>query len=183
MTPEGVLAELGAEFEKRSAPYAHKPSALLALLNAVQETYGCISPEAGAAVSRFLGVGANRVHEAVTFYSLYGERPRGKYHLRICRTLSCHICGSFDLAEAVERKLGLRPGQVSADGLFSLETVECLGCCEKAPVVQVNLGEYRGPMTAESLSALIDELFGKERRDTERRDAGRCDAERGNGRG
>ncbi len=129
----------------------------------MQDTYGYITPEAQAAVAQFLRIGANQVHEAVTFYTLYRQRPAGKYHLQICRTLSCDLCGAQDLVGIVERKLGLRDKQVSPDGLFSLETVECLGCCEMAPALQINLEPYRGPVTAESMVSLIDELTVKER--------------------
>lgn len=157
-----VLAELKPFFDAAAAPYSHRPSALLALLHAVQGVYGYISPESEIAVSRYLGVGPNRVHEAVSFYSLYRQKPAGKFHIKLCRSLSCHICGLADLVGAVRLKLGVAEGEVSADGLFSYETVECLGCCDKAPAVQVNLGSYLGPMTAESLGALIDELRAQE---------------------
>ena len=161
-TAEEVLARMRPFFESAAAPYSHRPSALLALLHAVQDVYGHITPESEIAVSQFLGVGPNRVREAVTFYSLYRQRPAGKFHIKLCRTLSCHICGSADLVGALRRKLGVREGEATADGLFSFETVECLGCCDKAPAVQVNLGSYLGPMTAESLGALIDELRAQE---------------------
>jgi len=157
-----VLAELRPEFEKRAAPYSHKPSALLALLHAVQDAYGYVPAEAEAAVAELLGVGRNAVHEAVTFYTLYKTRPMGKYHIQVCRTLSCDLCGARDLVGVVEKKLGIRNHEVTADGLFSLETVECLGCCELAPAIQVSQDPFRGPLTAEQMASLIDEVAAKE---------------------
>ncbi len=162
MTTDEILERLRPAFEKSAAPYKHKGSALLPLLHVVQDTYGYITPEGQAAVARFLKLGANQVHEAVTFYSLYRTRPAGKYHLQVCRTLSCDLCGAQDLVGMIERKLGLKEKQVTADGMFSLETVECLGCCEQAPALQVNMEPYRGPMTAEAVSELIDQLIARE---------------------
>ncbi len=163
MTSAEVLDRLLPEFEKRAAPYSHKPSALLALLHAVQDAYTWIPPEAEAAVAEFLGVGRNAVHEAVTFYTLYRTRPMGKYHIQVCRTLSCDLCGARDLVGVVHKKLGIGEKQVTADGLFSLETVECLGCCELAPAIQCNQDPFKGPLTAEQMGALIDELTAKEK--------------------
>ena len=156
-----VLAKLRPEFEKRSAPYEHKESALLALLHAVQTEYGFITGEAEAAVSEFLGVGANRVHEAVTFYTLYKTKPAGKFHLQVCRTLSCDVCGAPELLDVIRKKAGIGDRETSADGVFSLETVECLGCCELAPAIQVNQEPFRGPMTPDMLGSLLDELKAK----------------------
>lgn len=162
-TTAGILAQLRPEFEKRAAPYSHRPSALLALLHAVQDAYGYVPAEAEAAVAEFLGVGRNAVHEAVTFYTLYKTRPMGKYHIQVCRTLSCDLCGARDLVGVVEKKLGIHHHEVTADGLFSLETVECLGCCELAPALQISQDPFRGPLTAEQMTSLIDELTAKEK--------------------
>ncbi len=163
VTTEDVLARLAPEFEKRAAPYSSKPSALLALLHAVQEAYGHITPEAEGAVARFLELGANQVHEAVTFYTLYRQRPLGKHHFQICRTLSCDLCGAADLAAVARKRLGVGPREVTPDGLFSWETVECLGCCDKSPVVQENLEPFTGPHSAESFGRMLDDLAAKSR--------------------
>lgn len=163
MTTKEFLDALRPEFEKRAAPYSHKPSALLALLHAVQDAYGYIAPEAEAAVAEFLEVGRNAVHEAVTFYTLYKTRPMGRHHIQVCRTLSCDLCGARDLAAVFQKKCGIGEKQVSADGLFSYETVECLGCCELAPAIQVDKDPFAGPLTAAQLEALIDEATAKDR--------------------
>jgi NADH-quinone oxidoreductase subunit E len=167
-TAEDVLADLEGEFEKLAASYTVRASALLALLHAVQERYGCITPAAEEAVAGYLDVGLNRVHEAVSFYSLFRTTPPGKYHLKVCHSLSCELCGSQDLLGAIGRRLGLRPGTVTPDGLFSLETVECLGCCDKAPALQINFGEYIGPLSAAGLEEIIDGIIAREGRDAGR---------------
>lgn len=164
MTTEQVFETLRPEFSKRAAPYSYKPSALLALLHAVQDAYGHITPEGEAAVARFLEIGANQVHEAVTFYTLFRQKPCGKHHFQVCRTLSCDLCGGADTVAAIRKKLGgIGPREVTPDGLFSYETVECLGCCELAPAVQVNAEPYRGPVGPEDAERLIDELTAKAR--------------------
>ena len=157
-TTAEVLATLKAEFEKRAAPYDHKESALLALLHAVQERYGWVFDEAEAAVGEFLGVGANKVHEAVTFYTLYRQRPYGKYHVMVCRTLSCDATGGADLVKLLREKLKVDQKTPTPDGLFSWETVECLGCCDLAPALQVNREPFKGPMTVPALARMLDEL-------------------------
>ncbi len=163
VTGEEVLGRMRPEFERRAGSYAHRPSALLSLLHAVQEEYGRIDSGAEEAVAGFLGIGINVVHEAVTFYSLYRTKNAGKYHIRVCGSISCELCGSRDLAGAVRRKLYLGEKTVTADGLFSLEVVECLGACDLAPAAQINLGPYLGPLTAGRLEVLIDEIAAREK--------------------
>lgn len=158
MTAADVLERMRPEFDRVAAPYTHRPSALLALLHAVQETYGHVSPEGEAAVAEFLGMGRNHVHEAVTFYTLYRRRPYGRHHVQVCRTLSCDVTGAPDLVALLRSKLGVAEREVTPDGLFSWETVECLGCCELAPAVQVNREPFRGPLTAPALASWLDEL-------------------------
>jgi NADH-quinone oxidoreductase subunit E len=162
VTAEEVLERLSPEFEKRAAPYARRTSALLSLLHAVQDAFGYVPPEGEEAVARFLGVGANRVHEAVTFYTLFRRRPAGKYHIQVCRTLSCDLTGGGKVLAALERRLGVTQGQVTPDGLFSFESVECLGCCDKAPALHVNKERFRGPLTEELVEDLLDELRARE---------------------
>ena len=157
-TTEQVLQRLDAEFTTRAAPYAHRESALLALLHAVQEAYGWVFPEAEAAVGSFLGVGSNRVHEAVTFYTLFRQKPYGRHHVMACRTLTCDVTGGADLVRLLRDRLKVGPREATPDGMFSWETVECLGCCDLAPALQVNREPYRGPMTVPALAALLDEL-------------------------
>lgn len=157
-----ILEKLKPEFEKRTQPYSHRESALLACLHAVQDAYGFVTPDAEAAVAEFLEVGRNRVHEAVTFYTLYRTKPYGKHHFALCRTLSCDLCGTPEVLAAIRKKCGGIPEKtVTPDGLFSYETVECLGCCDKAPALQVNQDAFKGPMTAEGVTQLMNELEAK----------------------
>ena len=159
--PHETIERLRAGMEKAAAPYSKKESALLAVLHAVQDILGWIPPDAEEAVADYLGVGANRVHEVVSFYSMFRTSPRGIWHLRVCATLSCDICGAGGLVEVIRGKTGLSSGQVTSDGIFSFEEVECLGACDLSPAIQVNEEPAQGPVTPESLGALLDRLRRK----------------------
>jgi NADH-quinone oxidoreductase subunit E len=88
---------------------------------------------------------------------MYNRKPVGKYHVQVCRNLSCSLLGAEHLIEHVAKKLGVRPGETTPDGKFTLATVECLGSCGTAPVMQVN-DEYHENLTVESIDRILDRL-------------------------
>jgi NADH:ubiquinone oxidoreductase subunit E len=88
---------------------------------------------------------------------MYNRKPVGKYHVQICRNISCSLLGAEHLIEHVSRKLGVRPGETTPDGRFTLAKVECLGSCGTAPVMQVN-DEYHEDLTVESIDRILDQL-------------------------
>jgi NADH:ubiquinone oxidoreductase subunit E len=88
---------------------------------------------------------------------MFNRRPVGKYHVQICRNISCSLLGAEHLIEHVSRKLGVRPGETTPDGKFTLSTAECLGSCGTAPVMQVN-DEYHENLTVESIDRILDQL-------------------------
>ncbi len=152
---------VGLEFERRVdaivARYPEPKAALLPVLWEVQRAKGWVDPASEEWVARRLGVSASHVHGAVTFYTMYRQRPVGRYHVQLCTTLSCMLRGSDDLLGHLVEKLGIRPGGVTPDGKFSLAVVECLGSCGTAPVIQLN-DDYHENLTAESLDRLLDAL-------------------------
>ena len=93
----------------------------------------------------------------VSFYTLFRTKPPGRHHLQVCRTLSCQIRGCRELLSYLEEKLGIKQGQVTTDGRFSLVTVECLGSCGTAPMMQVN-DDYHENLTRERLDVLLDSM-------------------------
>ncbi|MDA8243518.1 MAG: NAD(P)H-dependent oxidoreductase subunit E, partial [Elusimicrobia bacterium] len=93
----------------------------------------------------------------VTFYTMFNREPVGKYHLQLCRNISCHMAGAPDLLKRLKDTLGIGEGETTADGLFTLSTAECLGACGAAPVMQVN-ERYFENLDARKLDALIDDL-------------------------
>ncbi len=135
---------------------------MIPLLHLFQEAHGCsLTTEHQQAVADFLSVPVTKVHEVTTFYTMYSLEPRGKQVLNICRTLPCALNGCKDnVVEAVHHKLGVEPKQVTADGKFSYEEVECLAMCHLGPVMQVGVEIY-GNLTPESVVKVIDELGKK----------------------
>jgi|ERR1051326_2931386 NADH-quinone oxidoreductase subunit E len=143
-----VPAELEAELDEVITHYPKKRSASMMLLHAVQERFGYISRQAVEWIATKLELQPINVYELVTFYPMFHSRPVGKYHLRVCRTLSCALGGSYKLHEHFCEKLGLDPDshgpQTTKDGKYTLEFVECLASCGTAPVMMCNEAFHEG---------------------------------------
>ena len=143
-----VPATLEAEIDELITHYPKKRSASLMLLHAIQEHFGYISRQAVEWVAVKLELQPINVYELVTFYPMFHKAPVGKYHFKICRTLSCALGGSYKLHEQFCRKLGLDPHahgpQTTKDGKYTVEFVECLAGCGTAPVMMVNEDYYEG---------------------------------------
>ena len=152
---------LGPDFEKRIdeivGKYPQAKAALLPVLWEVQKEKGSIDLHAEEWVAKRLGVAASHVHGCVTFYTMYKQRPSGKYHIQLCTTLSCMLRGSDELLQHLERKLGIKTGETTPDGKFSLVRVECLGSCGTAPMFQLN-DDYHENLTSESVDRLLASL-------------------------
>ena len=118
--------------------YPSRRSIVLPAIWAVQREWGYIPAEATDEIAEVVGIAAAEIHELVTFYSMFREKPVGHYVLSICGTLSCALCGGEGLLEYLQEKLGIKPGETTADGLFSIEVVMCLGACAWAPAMLVN---------------------------------------------
>ncbi len=150
-------AQRDAEFERLVRRYPTRESMILPSLWLVQEQEGWISAEAMSYIADRIGTYASMVYEAATFYTMYNLQPKGKYHFCVCRTLSCYLLGKQELVDFLQQELGIKPGEVSPDGQYSLEEVECLGHCGTAPVVQVN-GLFHENMTVNKLKELLATL-------------------------
>jgi len=150
-------SERDAEFERLIARYPIRESMIMPALWLAQEQEGWISCEAIEYIADRIGTYAAKVYELATFYTMYHLKPMGKYHLCVCRTLSCYLRDKQEIVDFLESEIGITPGQVSEDGKFSLEEVECLGHCGTAPVVQIN-GEFHEEMSVEKLKTLLASL-------------------------
>ena len=152
---------LGPEFEKSVdaivARYPQPKAALLPVLWEVQNATGWIDFAAEEWVAKRLGVAASHVHGCVTFYTMFKPKPSGRYHIQLCTTLSCMLRGSDELLRHLEGKLGIRAGETTADGKFSLVRVECLGSCGTAPMFQLN-DDFHENLTLEKVDALLESL-------------------------
>ncbi len=137
-----VPQKLEAELDELASHYPQKRSASLMFLHAFQEHYGHVSREAVEWTARKLGLQPINVYELVTFYPMFRQKPLGKTHIKVCRTLSCALAGSAELRNLFCQKLGLdahkHEPQTTPDGKFTVEFVECLAACGSAPVVMVN---------------------------------------------
>jgi NADH-quinone oxidoreductase subunit E len=148
------------QFEKAVAKYPpeRRRSALLAVLHLAQDELGWLSEPAMAYVGWRLDVPAVRVQEVVTFYTMYRRHPVGRHHIGVCNSVSCWAMGSGRILEHCAERLGIRPGERTKDGQFSLEEVACLASCGTAPALLVNNFTYVENVTPETLDGLIERL-------------------------
>ena len=143
-------------------PKGKQKSGLLPILHLVQAEYGWVSSPAMDKVAEYLNLEPIEVYEVATFYTMYFMRPQGKYVLEVCRTGPCGIVGAEKIMDHIEEKLGVKEGEVTADGLFSWRGVECLAACGYGPVLQIG-PEYTfyEKLTNESVDQLIGDLRAK----------------------
>jgi NADH-quinone oxidoreductase subunit E len=147
------------EFNRLVARYPEgkQKSALLPVLHLAQDSFGgWLSSETMDYVAELLQITPIEVYEVATFYSMYNTKPVGKYMFEVCQTGPCMLRGSDDIIAYIEKILDIQPGQTTADGLFTLKTVECLGACGYAPMMQLGK-HYREHLTKEKVDAIIDE--------------------------
>ena len=145
-------------------PADRSKSALIPILHIAQaENDGWLSVQAMDAVAEVLGLQKIEVYEVASFYSMFHLRPVGRHVIEVCRTTPCMLRGSDDLIAHLERKLGIHVGETTADGMFTLKGVECLGSCGSAPMMQCGAA-YHEDLTIEKADRLIEELRSKETR-------------------
>ena len=152
-----LSAENARRVEELVRRYPKKEAALLPVLHLVQLEKGFISQEAEEWVAATLGVPALLVREVLSFYTLLRRKPAGRYVIQVCRNISCFMAGSADVVNYLEARLGVRAGGTTADGKFTLETVECLGNCDHAPCLMVNDDDY-GPVTRDAVEGILKRL-------------------------
>jgi len=139
-------------------PPEQRKSAVLAALYLVQEQQGYITANAMRHAAQFLRITPAEVEDVATYYVMFFREPVGKYVLQVCRTLSCALAGAERVTESLSEKLGLKVGETDASGMFTLIEFECLGACDRAPVVMVNNEHWHEKATPESCSKLVDDL-------------------------
>jgi len=147
------------EFEalKKRLPPDLNSTLVLPCLRRIQDDRGYIAEEDIDGLVEYLGVPRIQIEEVLTFYTMLRRKPIGRWHLQVCRNVSCSMRGAERMIDHLSRRLGVAPGQTTADGRFTLSTVECLGSCGTAPVVMVN-ERYHELQDERSLDALLEEL-------------------------
>ncbi len=157
--PFAYTPERRARFDEVVARYPpeHKRSAVLPALYLVQDQQGYITPAAMRYVAGLLELTPADVEDVTTFYSMFYTKPVGRYVLQVCRTLSCALQGAERVTEELAGTLGIAPGETDASGTFTLLEVECLGACDRAPVVMVN-DAWHECLKPDDAATLVDDL-------------------------
>jgi len=149
---DNVAAKTKAIVKKRGGD----KSALIAVLQDIQEAFNYLPKEALKAAAKAMNVPLSRVYEVATFYNSFSLKPRGEYIVKVCMGTACHVRGAAAIQDKMERALNIKPGETTLDKKFSLETVNCVGACALGPVVVINT-EYHGQLTM----AKVDKVIGK----------------------
>ena len=164
--------ETAEEIRAALKRYPRPRSAVLDALRAVQKQFGYCPPEALAETGAILGLDANALQMLVTFYDLLYEHPVGEHILMPCKNIACYLRGSDELIEYKSQKLGVRPGETTTDGKFTLQPMECLAACDLAPMMIAD-ETYYGNLTREKIDDLIATLRGIDNRPPGPADDGR----------
>jgi len=153
-------ADRAAQLEEICGKYPpeQRKSAVLAALYFAQEQQGYLTANAMRHVAEFLRITPAEVEDVATYYVMFFKAPVGKYVLQVCRTLSCALAGAERVTEALSEKLGIPVGGTDASGTFTLLEFECLGACDRAPVVMLNNEHWHEGATPESCAKLVDDL-------------------------
>ena len=146
-----------AKYHEVLARYPERQAALLPTLWLAQHEFGWLSHEALAYVAELMQLPAARVAGVASFYTMYYKQPVGKYHLQVCRTLSCALRGAGEITACLEKRLGIKTGETTTNGKFTLSEVECLASCGTAPMLQLN-DDYVENLTVETTLAMVDQL-------------------------
>lgn len=144
-----------AEYRSR---YPRAEAAVMRVLWLAQEKFGFLPPEVIRLVADELGMPYAQAFGVATFYTQYYKERTGRHVLDVCTCFSCQVIGGYDALHHLEDKLGIKAGETTADGVFTLREAECLGACGSGPVVQITNGRYVHRVTAEKLDALVDDL-------------------------
>lgn len=145
-------------------PEGKQKSALIPVLHLAQQEFGgWLSAETMDYVASLLKIEPIEVYEVATFYSMYNLKPVGRYMFEVCQTGPCMLNGSDDIIKYIGEKLNIKPGQTTEDGMFTLKTVECLGACGYAPMMQLGK-HYREHLTREKVDAIIEECRNNAKR-------------------
>jgi NADH-quinone oxidoreductase E subunit len=143
------------KFEATVARYPKKEAAMLPVLYLAQQEFGHIGPEAIEYVAKLMDQAPARVLGVVSFYTMYNMKPIGRHHIQICRTLPCALGGAEKITAFIKQKLGIKPGETTADGKFTLNEVECLASCGTAPMMQIN-DDYYENLTEAKINEILD---------------------------
>ena len=147
-----------AEYQDVLRRYPTRRAALMPTLWLAQREFGWLSLPVMEYVAELMELPLAWVTSVASFYTMYWKRPPGRWHIQVCRNLSCALRGAGDIQRALEARLGIRDGERTGDGRFSFEEVECLASCGTAPVIQVNNADYHENLDVPGALALVERL-------------------------
>jgi len=149
--------QLTAKFEQLQNAYPVKRSALIPMMMCAQDELGCVSDEMIAEIAERLELHTVQVEETLAYYSMLHRKPMGKHHVQVCTNVACMLCGGNEILDLAKKRLEIGNKEVTQDGVFSLEEVECIGACTGAPAMQVNYDFYEN-LTPAKFDRIIEDL-------------------------
>jgi len=152
-----LTEELKQKFDSLLSRYPETNAALLPVLDLAQRANGYLSVEVMDSVADHLKLPATKVYEVATFYTMLHKKPVGQYHIQVCTNIACSLMGAETIYEYLKKRLAIDKGEVTKDGRFSLEEVECLASCGTAPMMQIN-DDYFEELTPEKIDRILDDL-------------------------
>jgi NADH-quinone oxidoreductase subunit E len=152
-----VSPEADKKIDELIARYPVKRSAILPVLFVVQGELGYLPDEAMYYAAKKLDLTYMDVASTASFYTMFYRQPMGRYNIQLCRNISCYLCGCEEIKGYLEKKLGIRFGETTSDGRFTLMEVECIGACSWAPAMQINF-DFHQDLTPEKIDQVLDEL-------------------------
>ncbi len=150
-----IRADLGESIREITTHYPKNRSAIMPALYLAQEKYGSVDGYVYQAIAEILDVPEIYVFEVASFYTMYNRKEVGKFHIQLCTNVSCMLLGAYNVLDHLEQRLGIKAGETTTDGLFSLTEVECIGSCDMAPVMMVN-DIYYNKLTPERVDEFLD---------------------------
>jgi NADH-quinone oxidoreductase E subunit len=150
--------ETKEKFDTLLTRYPEKKAALIPTLWLAQEELGWLPPDALAYCAEMLELPPSKALSVASFYTMFNLKPVGRYKIEVCRTLSCALCGAFEILDHLEKRLGVQVGETTSDGKFTLMTQECLASCGTGPMMQVNGKRYYENLTPERVDEILASL-------------------------
>lgn len=149
--------EIVAKINEMAAKFPQRNSALIPALHLIQDQFGWVPPPAIKQLAQILKTTPNKIYGVLTFYTMFNLKPVGKYHIQVCRNVSCSLLGAKHIIEHLTKKLKIKVGETTSDGKFTLSLVECLGACGSAPVMMIN-DKYHENLDAQKVDAILKAL-------------------------
>lgn len=163
MSADSIRETVTKIYEDINSQSLEKGDVLINALHAIQDHYGNFIPiEAAEVLKELTGTPLSKIYEVLTFYTMFSTHKRGKYVIRICKSLPCHVTGGQEIVDALKNRLEIGFGETTVDGLFTLEETSCLGLCGVSPVMMINDEAY-GNLNKERVSEIIDSIVSRER--------------------